>query len=88
MDHQRTDPRTDRLGVLLDQLDFAREIAQARLDGLASPASLPKGAPLAPRNRLDPALLVAASKGGALDLLADYASFPGGQAARRLVGDG
>jgi hypothetical protein len=43
------DYRTDRLGVLLDQLDFAREIAQARLDGLASPASLPKGAPLPPR---------------------------------------
>jgi DinB superfamily len=43
------DHRTDRLGVLLDQLDFAREIAQARLDGLASPASLPKGAPLPPR---------------------------------------
>ena len=40
------DHRTDRLGVLLDQLDFAREIAQAHLDGLASPASLPKGAPL------------------------------------------
>jgi len=43
------DHRTDRLGVLLNQLDFAREIAQARLDGLASPASLPKGAPLPPR---------------------------------------
>jgi hypothetical protein len=43
------DHRTDRLGVLLDQLDFARRIAQARLDGLASPASLPKGAPLPPR---------------------------------------
>ena len=35
-------------------------------------------------NRLDQALLLAASEGGALDLLADYASFPGGQAA----GDG
>jgi DinB superfamily len=43
------DHRTDRLGVLLDQLDRAREIAQARLDGLASPASLPEGAPLPPR---------------------------------------
>jgi hypothetical protein len=42
------DYRTDRLGVLLDQLDCAREIAQARLDGLASPASLPEGAPLPP----------------------------------------
>jgi len=49
MEDHRTDPRTDRLGVLLDQLDFAREIAQAHLDGLASPASLPKGAPLPPR---------------------------------------
>jgi hypothetical protein len=45
----RTDNRTDRLGVLLDQLDRAREIAKARLDGLASPASLPEGEPLAPR---------------------------------------
>ena len=43
------DHRTDRLGVLLDQLDFAREIARARLDGLVSPASHAKGAPLAPR---------------------------------------
>ena len=43
------DHRTDRLGVLLDQLDRAREMAQARLDGLASPASLPEGAPLPPR---------------------------------------
>jgi hypothetical protein len=50
MDDYRTDHRTDRLGVLLDQLDCAREIAQARLDGLASPASLPEGAPLPPRN--------------------------------------
>jgi hypothetical protein len=49
MQDYRTDHRTDRLGVLLDQFNFAREIAQARLDGLASPASLPKGAPLAPR---------------------------------------
>jgi hypothetical protein len=49
MDDYRTDLRTDRLGVLLDQLDFAREIAQARLGGLVSPASLPKGAPLVPR---------------------------------------
>jgi hypothetical protein len=47
-DHWRN-PRTDRLGVLLDQFDFAREAAQARLGGLASPASLPKGAPLPPR---------------------------------------
>jgi hypothetical protein len=43
------DHRTDRLGVLLDQLDSAREIAQARLDGLVSPASLPKGEPLSLR---------------------------------------
>jgi hypothetical protein len=49
MEDHRTDPRTDRLGVLLDQFDFAREIAQARLDGRVSPASLPKGAPLPPR---------------------------------------
>jgi hypothetical protein len=35
--------------------------------------------------RLDQALLLVASEGGALDLLAGYASF---QAARRLVGDG
>jgi hypothetical protein len=41
--------RTDRLGLLLDQFDRAREIAQARLDGLASPASLPEGEPLPPR---------------------------------------
>jgi hypothetical protein len=40
------DLRTDRLGLLLDQLDRAREIARARLEGLTSPASLPKGAPL------------------------------------------
>jgi hypothetical protein len=49
MEDHRTGHRTERLGVLLDQLDFAREIAQARLDGLVSPASLPKGAPLPPR---------------------------------------
>jgi hypothetical protein len=49
MEDYRTDPRTDRLGVLLDQFDRARETAQARLDGLASPASLPEGAPLPPR---------------------------------------
>ena len=49
MEDHRTGHRTDRLGVLLDQLDRAREIAQARLDGLASPASLPEGAPLSPR---------------------------------------
>lgn len=29
MEDHRTDHRTDRLGVLLDQLDFAREIVQA-----------------------------------------------------------
>ena len=44
-DHWK-DPRTDRLGVLLDQFDFAREIARARLGDLVSPASLPRGAPL------------------------------------------
>ena len=49
MDDAQTVPRTDRLGVLLDQLDLARKIAQARLGGLASPASLPEGAPLPPR---------------------------------------
>jgi hypothetical protein len=49
MEDDRTDPRTDRLGALLDQFDRAREVAQARLDGLASPASLPEGAPLPPR---------------------------------------
>src|SRR4029453_4004879 len=43
------DHRPHRLGVLLDQLNRAREIAQARLDGLASPASLPEGEPLSPR---------------------------------------
>jgi hypothetical protein len=48
------DPRTDRLGLLLDQLDFAREIARARLGGLVSPASLPKGAPLPPRTGVGP----------------------------------
>ena len=31
------------------RFDFAHRIARARLEGLASPASLPKGAPLAPR---------------------------------------
>jgi hypothetical protein len=35
------DPLTDRLGLLLDQFDRAREIAQARLVGMVSPASLP-----------------------------------------------
>jgi hypothetical protein len=49
MEDHRIGHRTDRLGVLLDQLNIAREIAQARLGGLVSPASLPKGAPLAPR---------------------------------------
>jgi DinB superfamily len=43
------EPRTDRPGVLVDQLDRARGIAQARLDGLASPASLPVGATPGPR---------------------------------------
>jgi hypothetical protein len=42
--------RTDRLGVLLDQFDFARTTAKARLTGLVSPASLPEGAPLPPRS--------------------------------------
>ncbi len=41
--------RTDRLGLLVDQLDCARELAQARLEGLASPASLPTGTPLGSR---------------------------------------
>jgi hypothetical protein len=49
MEDHRTYNRTDRLGALLDQLDFARGTARARLGGLASPASLPKGAPLPPR---------------------------------------
>ncbi|HJU02030.1 MAG TPA: DinB family protein [Actinomycetes bacterium] len=49
MEDHWDDPRTDRLGALLDQFDFAREMAQARLGGLASPASLPKGASLDPR---------------------------------------
>src|SRR4030095_3739225 len=49
MEDHRTGHRTDRLGVLLDQFDIARQIAQARLDGVVSPASLPKGAPLPPR---------------------------------------
>jgi hypothetical protein len=49
MEDHRTDLRTDRLGLLLDQFDRAREIAKARLDGLTSPASLPEGEPLAPR---------------------------------------
>jgi hypothetical protein len=49
MEDHREDPRTDRLGVLLGQLDRTREIAQARLDGLVSPASLPEGDPLPPR---------------------------------------
>ena len=43
------DPRTDRLGLLLDQFDRAREIAQARLEGMVSPASLPDGTPLVAR---------------------------------------
>jgi len=41
--------RTDRLGLLVDQLDRARELAHARLEGLASPASLPEGTPLGAR---------------------------------------
>ena len=41
--------RTDRLGLLLDQLDRARELAEARLEGLDSPASLPRGTPLGSR---------------------------------------
>src|SRR5574341_110607 len=45
---------TDRLGLLLDQLDRAREIAHARLEGLASPASLPEGARLDPRRGSGP----------------------------------
>ncbi|MEX2539992.1 MAG: DinB family protein [Actinomycetota bacterium] len=44
-----TSPRTDRLGVLLGQFDVARATAQARLEGLVSPASLPGGAPLPSR---------------------------------------
>jgi hypothetical protein len=43
------EPSTDRLGLLLDQLDRARQLAQARLEGLASPPSLPTGTPLGPR---------------------------------------
>jgi DinB superfamily len=35
---------TDRLGLLLGQLDHARKIAEARLEGMVSPASLPHGA--------------------------------------------
>ena len=38
-----------RLQLLLEQFDWAREIAQARLDGNVSPASLPEGVPLTPR---------------------------------------
>jgi hypothetical protein len=37
------DQRSDRLGPLLEQFDRARELARARLEGLASPASLPAG---------------------------------------------
>ena len=43
--------------MLLDQFDRARGIARARLarlEGLASPASLPKGAPLGPRHGTGP----------------------------------
>ena len=49
MDDHRSEHRTDRLGVLLEQFDLTYQIARARLDGLVSPASLDKGAPLAPR---------------------------------------
>jgi DinB superfamily len=48
-DHRMEDRRTDRLAVLLDQFDWAGEVARARLAGLASPASLPEGAPQPPR---------------------------------------
>jgi hypothetical protein len=41
--------RTDRLGLLLDQLDRAVQIGRARLEGFVSPASLPPGSPPAPR---------------------------------------
>jgi hypothetical protein len=47
--NHRNEPQSGRLGVLLDQFDLACEIAQARLGGLASPASLPQGTPLPPR---------------------------------------
>jgi hypothetical protein len=40
---------TDRLGLLLDQFDRTREIAQARLEGMVSPASLPDGVPITAR---------------------------------------
>jgi hypothetical protein len=43
------DLRIDRLGLLVDQLDRARELAQARLEGVASPASSPRGTPLGSR---------------------------------------
>jgi hypothetical protein len=48
------DLRTGRLGLLLDQLDRAREFAHARLEGLTSPAGLPEGAPLDPRRGSGP----------------------------------
>jgi hypothetical protein len=41
--------RGDRLGPLLDQFDRARELAWARLEGLASPASVPEGERVGPR---------------------------------------
>lgn len=41
--------KPDALQALIDQLDSARTIAQARLDGLASPASLPEGEALTAR---------------------------------------
>lgn len=49
MESNQANRRTDRLGVLLDQFDWACGIARARLGGLASPASLPQGAGLPPR---------------------------------------
>jgi DinB superfamily len=42
------------LGLLVDQFDCARELARARLEGLASPASLPEGAPLSLRRGAGP----------------------------------
>ncbi len=49
MENEPTNRRTDRLGVLLGQFDWACDIARARLDGRVSPASLPEGAALSPR---------------------------------------
>ena len=47
MEDHRTGHRTDRLGVLLDQLDRAREIAQVRLTGLGDEEYLWEPAPSA-----------------------------------------